>query len=436
MIDLALARKNPDALRAAYKSRGGRYVEPFEGLLEIASREKSLRAEVEELRAARNAYSKRMAEIKFKGGASGPKDVVETAGFDKAALASKEEELGVLERALRESALGLPNPPHESAPPGLTPEDNKVVREFPGVSAPAGVKPRDHQEIGERLGILDFAAAAKLAGSRFCLWRGAGAKLVRAIIRYQLERHIAAGYEEIWPPALVRPEILEGTGQLPKFEEQLYKTGSTEEQEGGALYLIPTAEVPLTNLARESVLEAKDLPRKWCAYTPCFRQEAGSYGKDVRGLIRNHQFDKVELVWVTKPEDSLAALESLTLDAEGVLKNLGLRYRVIELCAGDLGFASRKTYDLEVWMPGEGKFREISSCSDCGDFQARRMNARFRRAPKQPLEWIHTLNGSGVAVGRLFAAILENFQQADGGVRIPEPLIPYFGTDRINPRVP
>ncbi len=435
MIDLALARKKPDVLRTAFKSRGGRYVEPFEGLLELSAREKAVRAAVDEMRAARNAYSKRMAELKFKGGsAAAPAGAAETAGFDKAALARKEEELAGLERELKESALGLPNPPHESVPPGLTPEDNKVVRESAGVSPAAGFKQRDHQEIGERLGLLDFASAAKLAGSRFCLWRGDGAKLVRAIIRYQLERHVAAGYEEIWPPALVRPEILEGTGQLPKFEADLYKTGSTSAQEGGTLYLIPTAEAPLTNLARESVLEAADLPRKWCAYTPCFRQEAGSYGKDVRGLIRNHQFDKVELVWVTKPEDSLAALEALTADAEGVLKSLGLRYRVIELCAGDLGFASRKTYDLEVWMPGEGKFREISSCSDCGDFQARRMNARFRRAPKQPLEWVHTLNGSGVAVGRLFAAILENYQEADGGVRLPDPLVSYFGADKINPK--
>ena len=232
---------------------------------------------------------------------------------------------------------------------------------------------------------------------------------------------------------MVRPEILEGTGQLPKFEADLYKTGTRDGEKSHDLFLIPTAEVPLTNLVRDDILHAQVLPMKLTAYTPCFRQEAGSYGKDVHGLIRNHQFDKVELVWISKPEDSLAALELLTADAEAVLKTLDIPYRVLELCTADLGFSARKTYDLEVWMPSEGRYREISSCSDCGDFQARRMNARFRRGVQGPPEFVHTLNGSGVAVGRLFAAILESFQQPDGTVVIPEALVSYFGAEKISP---
>ena len=425
MIDITALRRDPEPLRAAMRARGGRYSGPLEELLAAAEDERKLRAEVEALRAERNRISQEIARLKASG-REAPKP-----SFDKEDLAAKDSALAAAARRMKDLALGLPNAPHESVPPGKTPEDNKVARESPDAFPAPAFKVLDHQAVGEKLGILDFLAASRLSGSRFSLWRGRGAGLMRAIIAYQLGRHVAAGYEEIWPPSLVRPEILEGTGQLPKFEADLYKTSSTDSSDSSPLYLIPTAEVPLTNLVREGVLDEKGLPLKFCAYTPCFRQEAGSYGKDVRGLIRNHQFDKVELVWVTRPEDSLAALETLTSDAEGVLKGLGLRYRILELCKGDLGFASRKTYDLEVWMPAEGKFREISSCSDCGDFQARRMNARFRRGPKGPLEFVHTLNGSGVAVGRLFAAILENFQEPDGSVRVPEPLIPYAGFDRI-----
>jgi seryl-tRNA synthetase len=292
---------------------------------------------------------------------------------------------------------------------------------------------KDHVALGEDgLKIFSTAEGARLSGSRFALWSGEGARLIRAIVNFQLDLHHKAGYTEIHPPLLVKPDVLVGTGQLPKFEADLYKTTNSDGEKSSDLYLIPTAEVPVTNLVRETILPpTAALPLKYTAYTPCFRQEAGSYGKDVRGLIRNHQFDKVELVWITKPEESLAALEQLTKDAEAVLQALELPYRVIALCTGDMGFASRKTYDIEVWIPSEKKYREISSCSDCGDFQARRMEARFKRDVKGATEYLHTLNGSGVAVGRLFVAILENFQEKDGSVTIPKALRPYFGADSI-----
>ena len=255
--------------------------------------------------------------------------------------------------------------------------------------------------------------------------------LGRALGNYLLDRHAKSGYLEVHPPYLVRPEVMEGTGQLPKFEQDMYKTVNSDGEKTTTLYLISTSEIPLTNMVREEILAADKLPMKLTAFTPCFRQEAGTYGKDQRGVIRNHQFDKVELVWITKPEESLAALEALTNDAEQVLIDLELPHRVIHLCTGDMGFSAQKTYDLEVWLPSESKYREISSCSDCGDFQARRMQARFRRDQKSPAELVHTLNGSGVAVGRLAAAILENGQQEDGSVVIPRALVPYFGAERI-----
>jgi len=292
-------------------------------------------------------------------------------------------------------------------------------------------KPLDHQTLGETLGILDLALAAKLSGSRFALWRGAGARLVRALGNFLLDRHGRKGYLEVHPPYLVREEVMVGTGQLPKFEEDMYKTVNTDGDKATTLYMISTSEITLTNMVREEILSPERLPMKLTAFTPCFRQEAGSYGKDVRGVIRNHQFDKVELVWITNPEDSLQALEQLTRDAEDVLNELELPHRVIQLCTGDMGFAAQKTYDIEVWMPSEGRYREISSCSDCSDFQARRMSARFRREAKSAPELVHTLNGSGVAVGRLAAAILENFQQADGSIDLPRALVPFFGAERI-----
>ncbi len=430
MIDPQLIRREPDKARAGLKNRGGRYLPAFEEVLKLDLRHREQLKIVEELRAQRNASSQAIGKAKAsKDEALAQKLMAEMSSL-KERMSGLEAELTPLAEQTRLALLGLPNLPHESVPVGASEADNKTIREG---AVPAGLdfKPLDHQTIGEKLGILDIPQATKLSGSRFSLWSGGGAKLMRAIINFQIDLHAKSGYREVWPPYLVKPEILEGTGQLPKFEADLYKTSSSDGEKSHPLYLIPTAEVPLTNLVREEILAADKLPMKLTAYTPCFRQEAGSYGKDVRGVIRNHQFDKVELVRITKPEDSLAALEELTADAENVLKTLEIPYRVIILCTGDIGPASRKTYDIEVWMPSEGRYREISSCSDCGDYQARRMNARFRRDAKSAPEFVHTLNGSGVAVGRLAAAILENGQQKDGSVRIPKALQSYFGTDRI-----
>jgi len=431
MIDPALIRKEPDRVRAGLKSRGGRYLPAFEELLKLDEENRKLLSEVEGLRAQRNASSQAIGKAKASKDEVLSQKLMAEVGALKEKMGGLEAALAPLSEKTRSAAMGLPNLPHESVPQGTSEADNKVAREG-GKPGAFDFKPLDHQTLGEKLGILDLAAGARLAGSRFALWRDSGAKLMRAIVNFQLDLHIKAGYREVWPPYLVRPEILEGTGQLPKFEADLYKTKNTDGDKANDLYLIPTAEVPLTNLVREEILPADKLPMKLTAYTPCFRQEAGSYGKDVRGVIRNHQFDKVELVRITKPEDSLAALEELTADAENVLKTLELPYRVLLLCTADIGPASRKTYDLEIWMPSENKYREISSCSDCGDYQARRMNARFRRDAKAAPECVHTLNGSGVAVGRLAAAILENGQQKDGSVKIPKALIPYFGADSIS----
>lgn len=438
MIDSTLLRKNPEKVAEALKKRGDRHLSVLGNVIKIDAEHRALLQEVELLRAKRNSLSQAVGKAKASGSTDEATSLLKEVGVLKSEMESREKTLSLLSVSLRDAALILPNLPHESVPPGKSEADNRFVRSSAPPN-PFDFKALDHQTIGENLGILDFAAAAKLSGSRFALWKGTGARLMRALINFALDLHFKEGYLEIEPPSLVKPEILEGTGQLPKFKEDLYCLESQAGAEGkessaNELYLIPTAEVPLTNLIRNEILVAESLPMKMTAYTPCFRQEAGSYGKDVRGLIRNHQFDKVELVWITKPEDSLAALETLTQDAERVLQTLEIPYRIIELCAADLGFASRKTYDLEVWMPSEQKYREISSCSDCGDFQARRMNARFRRSPKETQEFVHTLNGSGVAIGRLFAAILENFQQKDGSVVLPKTLVPYAGFERLMPQ--
>ena len=387
---------------------------------------------VEDLRSKRNASSQAIGKAKAsKNEAEAQRLMAEVSGL-KEEMAEAEESLSPLAEKTKQASLGIPNLPHESAPVGKDETQNVEVRRH-GAPREFDFVPKDHVALGEdALEIFSTAEGAKLSGSRFALWSGKGARLIRAIINFQLDLHGQAGYVEVHPPLLVKPEILVGTGQLPKFEADLYKTISADGEKAQELYLIPTAEVPLTNLVRESILRPETpFPLKYAAYTPCFRQEAGSYGKDVRGLIRNHQFDKVELVWITKPEDSIAALEQLMKDAEAVLRALELPYRVIALCTGDMGFSSRKTYDIEVWIPSEKKYREISSCSDCGDFQARRMEARFKRDAKGATEYVHTLNGSGVAVGRLFVALLENGQQKDGSVLIPKALQPYCGFDRI-----
>jgi len=429
MLDIKFLRSNPEKAKNSLKDRGGRCLPQLELINETDARWRALLSETEDLRSRRNAVSQKIQEFKIAG--NEPEAVKAMAGANeiKEAIKQKEEKLSLLEKELNALLLGIPNLPHESVAKGAGPQDNKELfedvsnrREFP-------FKPLDHHSIGEALGILDFEAATRLSGARFALLKAAGARLERAIISLMLDTHtLENGYTEVFPPFLVNAETMTGTGQLPKFEEELYKTA-----EDPPMYLIPTAEVPLTNISRGEMLKEAVLPLKYTAFTACFRREAGSYGKDTRGLIRNHQFNKVELVWLTKPEESMDALLKLRADAEKILRILKLPYRVLELCTGDMGFSSAKTYDLEVWMPGENKFREISSCSNCLDFQARRMNTRFKRSDGKRTEFVHTLNGSGLAVGRTFAAVLENYQNADGSVTVPEALRGYMGMDVIKP---
>ena len=359
----------------------------------------------------------------------------EDASDLKAEMKGVSEEIKELEARLQEVQarldqvlLLLPNVPDPSVPVGADASANQEVRRV-GEPKRFDFTPKAHWDLGPELGILDFDRAAKISGARFAVYFGAGARLERALIQFMLDLHAKQrGYREVIPPYLVTAETLLGTGQLPKFEAELFKTRAGEKD----LYLIPTAEVPLTALHRDEILEAAELPRKYVAFTPCFRSEAGSYGKDVRGLIRQHQFHKVELVKLTTPEASMSELESMVADAEEVLKRLGLPYRVVLLCTGDMGFWSAKTYDIEVWLPGQALYREISSCSSCTDYQSRRSSIRYRPAPKDKPRFVHTLNGSGLAVGRTFIAVLENYQQEDGSVVVPEALRPYMdGLERI-----
>jgi len=340
-------------------------------------------------------------------------------------MAAAEADLEPKKQEINQLLLSIPNLPHEGIPVGTSDADNPEVTPCDIPLPKFDFTPLDHQAVGEKLGILDFAAAAALSGSRFALFKGDGARLERAIISFMLDRHAKKGYLEVLPPVIVNEEILLGTGQLPKFREDMYELTGEPKQ-----FLISTAEIPLTNLNRTRVIPVEELPIKLTGYTPCFRKESGTYGKDTRGLIRNHQFDKVELVMLSKPENSYDMLEVMVKDAQAILRELGLPYHVVELCSGDIGFSSAKTYDIEVWMPSENRFREISSCSNCLDFQARRIGMRFKNEQGKQ-EYVHTLNGSGLAVGRTLAAILENFQQADGSVIIPEALRPYFGKDKI-----
>ncbi len=431
MNDFSLLRRDPVAARKALASRNPRWSDAFDALLKLDEQYRACLKDVEDLRARRNAASQEIGKAKAAKDEAKSAGLMAQVGRLKEEMSGKEKQLAAFEQSVQSASLELPNVPHPSVPVGRDESENPEVRRTLSPRA-FEFKALDHQSVGEKLGILDLAAAAKLSGSRFALWKGPGAKLLRALGNYLLDRHSLKGYTEVHPPYLVRPEVMEGTGQLPKFEADMYKTVNAEGDKTTTLYLISTSEISLTNMVREEILPVERLPMKLTAYTPCFRQEAGSYGKDVRGVIRNHQFDKVELVWIVKPEDSLAALEQLTQDAEAVLTELELPHRTIQLCTGDMGFSAQKTYDIEVWMPSEGRYREISSCSDCSDFQARRMSARFRRQAKGAPELVHTLNGSGVAVGRLAAAVLENFQQADGSVVLPKALVPYFGAERIS----
>jgi seryl-tRNA synthetase len=421
MLDLELLRKNPEFVKERLRLRREEYPRLVDEALRLDEERRSILRELEALRAERNALSKEVGKLKSKG--------EQTAGLEgkvkeiREKIESLEAQLSKVEEQLKNVMLSIPNIPHQSVPVGKDETENVEVRGW-GVRRDFDFEPKAHYEIGEALGILDFERGASLAGSRFTVMWGWGAKLERALINFMLDFHTSRGYKEVWVPHLVEPEILEGTGQLPKFEEDLYFC----ERDG--LYLIPTAEVPLTNLFRDTVLEEKDLPIYLTAYTPCYRREAGAYGKDIRGIIRQHQFDKVELVKIVHPDTSDQELERLTADAEEILKLLGLPYRVVALCTGDLGFASAKTYDIEVWFPSQNKYREISSCSNCTDFQARRMNTRFKDSEGRK-RFAHTLNGSGLAVGRTLAAILENYQQKDGSVIVPEVLRDYLKAEVI-----
>jgi seryl-tRNA synthetase len=385
----------------------------------LDQRRRDLQTSLDELRAARNAANQRMAALDKKS----PEFAAERDSLRELSQKIKagETELGAIETTLEAKLLVIPIAPHASVPGGAGVDDNRVVEVW-GEKPSFSFAPRPHWEIGEALGILDFEAAARISGARFCVLRGAAARLTRALINFMVETHLERGYAEVWPPVLLRRHAMEGTGQLPKFEADAFKTAGENE-----LFLCPTAEVPLTNLHREEILEPGRVPIRYVAYSACFRAEAGSYGKDTRGLIRQHQFDKVEIVKFVEPESSYQELEGLRRDAEEVLRRLGLHYRVVELCTGDLSFAAAKCYDLEVWLPGQDAYREISSCSNFEDFQARRAKIRYRSAAGEKPRAVHTLNGSGVAIGRAIVAIFEQCQQADGSVVVPAALRPYMG---------
>jgi seryl-tRNA synthetase len=385
----------------------------------IEARRKALQVRAQELQNLRNTQSKAIGKAKAAGEDIAPL-LAEVADLGDR-LKAAEAELAVVQEETRELSLGLPNVPHDTVPIGRDEADSREERRW-GERPQFGFEPRDHVELGARRGWMDFDAATKLTGSRFVVLSGPLARLHRALIQFMLDTHTKEhGYTEVYVPYLVNGDSLLGTGQLPKFEADLFRISGEN-----PYYLIPTAEVPVTNLVRGLIVEPDDMPRRWVAHTPCFRSEAGSYGKDVRGLIRQHQFQKVELVHLSAPETSFDELELMTANAGRVLERLGLAYRVVCLSTGDMGFSSTKTYDLEVWLPGQNAYREISSCSNCGDFQARRADLRCRRAGEKARH-LHTLNGSGLAVGRTLIAVLENYQQADGTVVVPEPLRPYMG---------
>ncbi|MBF0108176.1 MAG: serine--tRNA ligase [Magnetococcales bacterium] len=420
MLDIKLIREQPQWVEDRLKRRGGRI--DLSGFHASEARLREIRVETERLQARRNEISTEIGRGKAK-----KLDISELFEEMKTLgprLKNLETLLREQERIVESSLALIPNIPLDSVPDGKDEHDNVVLRYWPGEKS-AGQEvstPKPHWEIGEALGIMDFDAGVQLAGSRFTVLKGLGARLSRALINFMLDLHTGEhGYTEIMPPMLANERTLFGTGQLPKFEEDLFSCRDNP------LFLIPTAEVPLTNLVADRIIEERQLPIRMTAWTSCFRREAGAAGKDTRGLIRQHQFDKVELVWVTRPEESAAALEQLTAHAEEVLRRLELPFRTVALCAGDMGFSAAKTHDLEVWLPGQGCYREISSCSDTQAFQARRMKARFRRNGEKKTEWVHTLNGSGVAVGRALVAILENGQQADGSVVVPKALRPFMG---------
>lgn len=417
MLDQRLLRNDLDAVVRNLARRGFSF--DSSRLAELEEQRKGLQVQVEDLRNERNVKSKSIGQAKANGEDIQPLlDTVATLGGD---LDAADAALKILQAELDKIQLGLPNLLHESVPDGADEEANLEVRKW-GDIPQFSFAPKDHVDVGENMGLLDAATGSKISGSRFTVMYGSLARLHRALIQFMLDTHVQQhGYEEVYVPYLVNSASLLGTGQLPKFKDDLFEAAGEHD-----LYLIPTAEVPVTNIVRDEILDAALLPLRRAAHTPCFRSEAGSYGRDTRGMIRQHQFEKVELVQLVKPANSYAALEELTGHAEKILQLLKLPYRVMVLCAGDIGFGAAKTYDLEVWLPGQGKYREISSCSNCEGFQARRMQARWRNPETGKPELLHTLNGSGVAAGRALVAVLENYQQEDGSVLVPEVLQPYM----------
>lgn len=420
MLDARFVRENVEPVRNALKKRG--YEFPLTAFLSIDEKRMALLRETEELRNRRNVVSEEIGSLKRQR-ADATAQLEEMKGVSER-IKDLDERLNELEAETKALLLTIPNIPDETVPAGRDETDNVELRKW-GTVRQFDFEPLNHWDIAEPLDIIDFERGAKISGARFSVMKGAGARLERALMNLMLDTHTALGYKEIFPPILVNRESMTGTGQLPKFEMELFRITDPE------FYLIPTAEVPVTNIHRDEIFQETDLPVFYTAYTPCFRREAGSHGKDTRGLIRQHQFNKVELVKFVKPENSFDELEKLTKNAENILQLLNLPYRVVALCAGDLGFSSAKTYDIEVWLPGQNRYREISSCSNFADFQARRAGIRFKREGKKGTEFVHTLNGSGLAIGRTLVAILENYQQKDGSVIIPEVLRSYMGMDRI-----
>ena len=420
MLDIKVVHTEPDKVRKALKDRGYE-VKVVDEALKLYEKWRKMRGKTDELNAQRNAISIEIGKLKKAG-----KDVkgeIKKMKTKSEEIHKANEKTDEVKAKLDGLLFEIPNVQHESVPVGKDEEDNKLVSKW-GDIPKFKFKPKEHWELAEALGIIDFERGVKMAGHRFAVLREDGARLERALINFMVDFDVKKGYVEHMTPHLVTEKTMRGTGQLPKFEVELYKV----ERDG--LYLIPTAEVTLTNMHADEILKEEELPKNYCAYTPCYRREAGAYGKDIRGIMRQHQFNKVELVKITTPERSYDELEVMVKDAADILEALRLPYQMVELCSAELGFASAKTYDLEVWLAGQNKYREISSCSNCTDFQARRINSRFWRQGKP--EFVHTLNGSGIAVGRTMIAILENYQQKDGSVKIPDKLIPYFGKKKLD----
>ena len=418
MLDIKFVRENPDVIDAACASRQNAHWDR-EKFFELDAERRSVIAEVESLQAERNAISKQIGLFMREGKKDEAEAAKQQVSANKERIAELDQRRGSVEEELTSLVAAIPNIPDESVPYGVDDSDNPEVRRW-GTPTEFDFEPKAHWDLGVDLGIIDFDRGVKLAGTRFYLLGGLGARMERALINFMIDQHNKAGFKEFWPPVITNHDSLFGTGQLPKFEDDLYHVQPD-------LYLIPTAEVQLTNIHRGAILDADQLPLLYTAFTPCFREEAGSAGRDTRGIIRVHEFDKVEMVKFSKPEDSMNQLESMVAEAEKILQLLKLPYHVVTLCTGDLGFSAAKCYDIEVWLPSYNNYKEISSCSNCKDFQARRAGIRFKDPAVKGTQLVHTLNGSGLAVGRTMAAILENYQNEDGSVTVPEALVPYMG---------